>query len=247
MTTLSPTKICLVEDDPHILLGLREILESEGYALAECSRGDEALAMIKREQPQLIVLDVMLPGMSGFDICANLRRSGDRTPVLMLTAKGQEVDKVLGLELGADDYVTKPFGLRELVARVRALLRRAEEKAGHGSEDHHVVPSAELDPAVPAFHIGKSEVVPATYHLCGAGKTIDLTAKEMQLLQHLAKHRGVVLTRDHLLNAVWGINYFGTTRTLDQTIAQIRKKLKHTGTDPEIILTVHGVGYRLTA
>jgi DNA-binding response OmpR family regulator len=236
-------KICIVEDDPHILLGLRDILESEGFTLVECSRGDEALATIKREQPQLILLDVMLPGMSGFDICAHLRREGNRTPVLMLTAKGQEVDKVLGLELGADDYVTKPFGLRELVARVRALLRRAEELAASGNGAAPV--SAEDDAAVPAFHIGKSEVVPATYHLRGAGKTFDLTAKEMQLLQHLAKHRGVVLTRDHLLNAVWGINYFGTTRTLDQTIAQIRKKLKHTGTDPEIILTVHGVGYRL--
>jgi DNA-binding response OmpR family regulator len=244
-------RILIIEDDPHILLGLKDILESEGFSLAECPRGDEALGMIRQVRPHLIVLDVMLPGMSGFDICAQLRRQGDRTPVLMLTAKGQEVDKVLGLELGADDYVTKPFGLRELVARVRALLRRAEENSRGGNsaaaDGAGASRAEEEDPVTPAFHIGQSEVVPATYHLRGAGRTIDLTAKEMQLLQHMAKHRGVVLSRDHLLNAVWGINYFGTTRTLDQTIAQIRKKLKHTGTDPEIILTVHGVGYRLLA
>lgn len=233
------TKIAIIEDDPHILLGLREVLASEGYALAECSRGDEALACIAREKPDLIILDVMLPGLSGFDICTRLRRQGIKTPVLMLTAKGQEVDKVLGLELGADDYVTKPFGLRELIARVRALLRRAEESRAVSEAD----PAG--DPVEPPFHIGKSEVVPATYHLQGSGKTVELTAKEMQLLQHMARHRDVVLTRDHLLNAVWGINYFGTTRTLDQTIAQVRKKLKQTGTDPEVILTVHGVGYRL--
>jgi DNA-binding response OmpR family regulator len=224
------TKILIIEDDPHILLGLEEILKSEGYETASCNRGDEAVAAVAKFQPSLIVLDVMLPGASGYDICKQLRAKKFSLPILMLTAKGQEIDKVVGLDLGADDYVTKPFGVRELLARIHALLRRgisASEK--NGSEK--------------IFKIGDATVDPKTFQL-KRGKTVEeLTAKEIKLLQIFHAQAGEVLSRDKLLNEVWGYNYYGTTRTLDQVIAQLRKKL---GDDePKHLLTVHGVGYKL--
>jgi len=226
-------KILIVEDDPHIFLGLAEVLKSEGYETASCNRGDEAVAAVAKFQPMLIVLDVMLPGASGYDICKQLRAKKFSLPILMLTAKGQEIDKVVGLDLGADDYVTKPFGVRELLARIHALLRRgisASEK--NGSEK--------------IFKIGDATVDPKTFQL-KRGKTVEeLTAKEIKLLQIFHAHAGEVLSRDKLLNEVWGYNYYGTTRTLDQVIVQLRKKLGDNGGEPKHLLTIHGVGYKLT-
>lgn len=233
------SKVLVVEDDAHIIIGLEEVLTSEGFAFHGINNGNEALAAIESEAPHVVILDVMLPGKSGFDICRDLRKNGNNVPVLMLTAKGQEIDKVLGLELGADDYVTKPFGLRELVARVRALLRRAESgKAGQTTTKEQREPDQR-------FTIGSSVINPATYTVTGKNEQLDLTPREMELLQAFDAHRGIVLSRERLLNEVWGVNYFGTTRTLDQTVAQVRKKLRLTGTDPNILATVHGVGYRL--
>jgi DNA-binding response OmpR family regulator len=235
------SKVLVVEDDAHILIGLEEVLISEGFAFQGIANGSEALPAIKAEQPDVVILDVMLPGKSGFDICRDLRKNGNNVPVLMLTAKGQEIDKVLGLELGADDYVTKPFGLRELVARVRALLRRAENgKSGQTANDQQQEPDRR-------FTIGSSVINPATYTVAGDNEQLDLTPREMELLQAFDAHRGIVLSRERLLNEVWGVNYFGTTRTLDQTVAQVRKKLRLTGTDPNVLTTVHGVGYRLVS
>ncbi len=227
------TKILVVEDDPHILLGLEELLKGEGFEVVSCPRGDRALDAFAKNQPALVVLDVMLPGLSGYDVCKQMRAKKISTPILMLTAKGQEIDKVVGLDLGADDYVTKPFGVRELLARIQALLRRGQ-RAG-GSETN----------AGGEFAIGAATINPKTFQL-RRGKTVDeLTAKELKLLQFFRANEGEVLSRDRLLNEVWGYNYMGTTRTLDQVIVQLRKKLGDPADEPRHLLTVHGVGYRL--
>ncbi len=226
------TRILIVEDDPHILLGLEEILKSEGYEVVVCNRGDKAIDTVARQRPQLIVLDVMLPGMSGFDICKQLRAKKLSTPVLMLTAKGQELDKVIGLDAGADDYVTKPFGVRELVARIHALLRRVQ--MGSESPD-----------GVAPFQIGDCTVDPGKFEIRRGKHAEELTAKELKLLQLFHAHPGQVFSRDKLLNDIWGYNYYGTTRTLDQVIVQLRKKLGDSAENPRHLLTVHGVGYKL--
>jgi len=224
------TRILIVEDDPHILLGLEELLKSEGFEVASCDRGDAAVEAVLKQKPTLVVLDVMLPGASGYDVCKALRAKKVTTPILMLTAKGQELDKVVGLNLGADDYVTKPFGVRELLARIQALLRRTG--SAEASSDA-------------AFIIGSATVDPKTFEI-KRGKQVDsLTAKELKVLQLFHGHPGEVLSRDRLLNEVWGYNYYGTTRTLDQVIVQLRKKLGDNGDAPKYLFTVHGVGYKL--
>jgi DNA-binding response OmpR family regulator len=229
------TKILVVEDDPHILLGLEELLKGDGFDVVLCPRGDRALAAFAKSQPALVVLDVMLPGLSGYDICKQMRAAKITTPILMLTAKGQEIDKVVGLDLGADDYVTKPFGVRELLARIQALLRRGPLAGPNGTK-----PDAE-------FTIGAATINPKTFQL-RRGKTMEeLTAKELKLLQFFHVHAGEVLSRDRLLNEVWGFNYLGTTRTLDQVIVQLRKKLGEPADEPKHLLTIHGVGYKLAA
>ena len=231
------TKILIVEDDPHILLGLEEVLKSDGFEVAVCNRGDHAVDAVSRHRPSLIVLDVMLPGKSGYDICRELRGKKVTTPILMLTAKGQEIDKVVGLDLGADDYVTKPFGVRELLARIHALLRRT----GPGSAG---IPAG-ADQAQSPFQIGQAAIDPKTFQLKRGKAVEELTAKELRLLQLFFAHPGEVLSRDRLLTEVWGYNYYGTTRTLDQVIVQLRKKLGDNGDQPKHLLTVHGVGYKL--
>ena len=228
------TKILIVEDDPHILLGLEEVLKSEGYEVASCNRGDAALDAVAKHRPVLVVLDVMLPGLSGYDICKQLRAKKIAAPIVMLTAKGQEIDKVIGLDLGADDYVTKPFGVRELLARIQALLRRANANGDKTDSDK-------------IFQIGSATIDPKTFQLKRGKTTEELTAKEIKLLQVFHAHAGEVLSRDKLLNEVWGYNYYGTTRTLDQVIVQLRKKLGDNGDEPKHLLTVHGVGYKLVA
>lgn len=227
------TKIMVVEDDPHILLGLEEVLKSDGFDVVSCNRGDQALAVFSKHRPALVVLDVMLPGLSGYDVCKQLRAKKVTTPILMLTAKGQEIDKVVGLDLGADDYVTKPFGVRELLARIHALLRRGQGTA------------AEPQSLESEFKIGAATVNPKTFQLHRGKTTEELTAKEIKLLQYFHAHAGDVLSRDRLLNEVWGLNYLGTTRTLDQVIVQLRKKLGDSSDEPKHLLTVHGVGYKL--
>lgn len=227
------TKILIVEDDPNISLGLETILSGEGFEVVTCSRGDKALDAVTKQHPALILLDVMLPGANGFDICKQIRGKKIATPILMLTAKGQEMDKVIGLDCGADDYVTKPFGVRELVARIYALLRRARGEPENSRAANGV------------FRIGAIEIDPKTLMLKRGKSTEGLTPRELKVLQLMHAHPGEVFSRDRLLNEVWGYNYFGTTRTLDQCIVQIRKKLGDSGDDPKHLLTVHGVGYKL--
>src|SRR5258706_981204 len=226
-------KILIVEDDPHILLGLEEVLKSDGFEIAVCNRGDQAVEAVGKHRPAVVVLDVMLPGLSGFDICKQLRSKKITTPILMLTAKGQEIDKVVGLDLGADDYVTKPFGVRELLARIHALMRRTVS-----------APSSTKN-AQTVFQIGPASIDPKTFQLKRGKVVEDLTEKELKVLQLFAACPGEVLSRDRLLNDVWGYNYYGTTRTLDQVIVQLRKKLGDNGNEPKHLVTVHGVGYKL--
>lgn len=228
------TKILLVEDDPSIALGLEEIFKKEGFIVSRCARGDQALAAVDQHQPSLVVLDVMLPGKNGYEICRKLRETRSALPILMLTAKGQELDKVVGLQAGADDYLTKPFGVKELLARIHALLRRtgaALEKAETGDDQ--------------IFTIGDAQINPQTFQVTLGKKTVDLTPRELKLFQLFWANPGIVLSRDRLLNDVWGYHYYGTTRTLDQVIVQLRKKLGDTGPSPRHLLTVHGVGYKL--
>ena len=227
------TKILIVEDDPNILLGLETILKGENFEVAICNRGDKAVETVTKQQPHLIVLDVMLPGANGFDICKQIRARKLSTPILMLTAKGQELDKVIGLDAGADDYVTKPFGVRELVARIHALLRRVNGSVNSTGANNEV------------FRIGNCEIDPKTFQLRRGKVVEELTPRELKILKLMHGHRGEVFSRDKLLNEVWGYNYFGTTRTLDQCVVQLRKKLGDSAENPKHLLTVHGVGYKL--
>jgi DNA-binding response OmpR family regulator len=209
------------------------VLKGEGFDIAVCNRGDTALDAVGRHRPSLILLDVMLPGLSGYDICRQLRARKVTTPIVMLTAKGQEIDKVVGLDLGADDYITKPFGVRELLARIHALLRRSQASTAPGGDSEA------------AFQIGAAKIDTKTFQIKRGKVTEELTARELRLLKLFHSHPGEVLSRDRLLNQVWGYNYYGTTRTLDQVIVQLRKKLGDNGSEPKHLITVHGVGYKL--
>jgi len=229
-------RILIAEDDANIRLGLVATLESEGYDVVAAADGAQALKLAAQSVFALAILDVMMPKASGYDVCRELRARGDHLPVMMLTAKGEEIDKVVGLKLGADDYVTKPFGVQEVLARVEALLRRSRT-TGKGAGAHPELP--------PVFCLGAAEIDRGAFTARIAGREpAALTAREMKLAELLAAHAGQVLSREALLNTVWGVDYFGTTRTLDQHIAQLRKKVERDPEHPTGILTVHGVGYR---
>ncbi|MDA1044641.1 MAG: response regulator transcription factor [Verrucomicrobia bacterium] len=234
---MSKIQILLAEDDQNIRLGLMDTLESEGYAPTPATDGQQALALFKKGKYDLVILDVMMPRMSGYDVCREIRARDATVPIIMLTAKGEEIDKVVGLQLGADDYVTKPFGIHELLARIAAALRRARVARER--------PAAEASAAPPArFTFGVAEIDRPEYRARCGKKVFDLTSREVELICFFKAHPNVVLSRDDLLNAVWGIEYYGTTRTLDQHIAQLRKKVESDPKSPTVIQTVHGVGYR---
>jgi DNA-binding response OmpR family regulator len=230
-------KILIAEDEANIRQGLIATLESEGYAVTAAADGAQALRLFAQEKFDLVVLDVMMPKASGYDVCRELRAKGARVPVLFLTAKGEEVDKVVGLKLGADDYVTKPFGIHELIARVEALLRRSRVGVAESASE-----------AIAAvFALGSALIDRRKFSATVEGRCTALTARELKLAEVFAAHPGEVLTRDALLNSVWGVDYFGTTRTLDQHVAQLRKKIEAQEDAPAAIVTVHGVGYRYDA
>jgi DNA-binding response OmpR family regulator len=223
-------KVLVVEDEEAILTGLVDLLESEGYAVAPARCGTEALAAFRREKPDLILLDVMMPEKSGYDVCREVRRDDPLVPVLMLTARGQEADKVAGLELGADDYIVKPFGVSELLARIRTALRRGEARSARGNTEPVLFGDVSVDPRTLRGRKGKKEFA--------------VTPRELALLRLFAAREGEALDRAAILDAVWGIRYEGTTRTLDQHIVMLRKKVEDDPGSPRHILTVHGVGYR---
>lgn len=220
--------ILLVDDEPSIIQLARMYLEREGFRVASASDGEAALDKVAREHPALVVLDVMLPKLDGFEICRRLRASQDATAILMLTARDEDIDKIIGLELGADDYLTKPFNPRELIARVKAILRRGER-------------SAKVEDAAP-LHLGDLTVDPARREVRLASRILNLRTQEFDLLLTLAEHRGLVLSRAQILQKAWGFDFYGQTRTVDVHIAHLRKKLEESSVKIE---TVTGVGYKL--
>jgi two-component system alkaline phosphatase synthesis response regulator PhoP len=223
-------RILVIEDEPQMLLGLRDNLELEGYEVQTAADGEEGLARAASFSPDLVILDVMLPRKGGFDVCRELRARSNTTPIVMLTARSAETDKVLGLELGADDYVTKPFSITELLARVRAVLRRATTQKA--------APTADL------VRIGDIEI-DFKLHQARRGKTrIEFTAREFDLLRYFVQHTGQVVTREQILNEVWGYEEFPTTRTIDNFVAKLRQKIERAPHAPEHILTIHGSGYK---
>ena len=223
-------RILIVDDEPEMVRGLEDNLRFEGYQTAAAPDGRRGLALALSEAPDLILLDVMMPGMSGWDLCRELRRRGLDVPVIMLTARGEEVDRVLGLELGADDYVTKPFSLRELMARIRAVLRRPGPRQKFEE-----------------FAFGDVRVHLRARQAFKGGREVRLTRKEFDLLRYLIEHPGEVITRDRLLDEVWGYERFPTTRTVDTHILRLRQKFEDDPERPAHILTAHGQGYRFVA
>lgn len=224
--------ILVAEDDASIRLGLVDTLESEGYVVVEAANGEEAVSLYHDEQPDLVLLDIMMPRLSGYDVCREIRKRNSAVPVLMLSAKSEEIDKVLGLELGADDYITKPFGMRELLARVAAALRRSQVA---------VSPTATTQERIA---IGIAELDTVRRQLWRGGEELPLTQLEYKLLLAFHENPDRALSRDFLLNAAWGIDYLGTTRTLDQHVSQLRRKVEADSAKPQCLLTVHGYGYR---
>jgi DNA-binding response OmpR family regulator len=221
-------KILLVEDDQVLSIALRIGLESEGYAVEVAGDGPSGWRAANEKQFDLLILDVMLPKQSGFAICEKLRAAGDETPIIMLTARSMEIEKVQGLKLGADDYITKPFSLSELFARIEAILRRTRR----------------LNAGLANYQFGAVSLDFKKYEAAKAGVPLDLSPREFRLLQFLIEHRGEVVTRDQLLNHVWSYNSFPSTRTVDQHIAKLRQKIEDTPNNPRFLLTVHGLGYK---
>lgn len=224
-------RILIIEDDVSILSGLRDVLTFKSYEVLTAEDGETGYAAVGKEKPDLIILDIMIPKMDGFALCGKLRAEGNATPVLMLTAKGEEPDKIRGLDIGADDYVTKPFSLPELLARVRALLRRTPEGAPKSLPD--------------SLRIGDVFLNFKKYEAAKGDAAMNLSPKEFGILGYLASRAGEVVTRDELLDEVWGYDLYPTTRTVDNHIAQLRSKIENNPAEPRYLLTVHGVGYKL--
>jgi DNA-binding response OmpR family regulator len=231
LTAEHPSKgtVLLVEDEASIADLVRLYLERDGFRVVWRTDGPSGLAAVDAERPRLVLLDLMLPGMDGFEVTRALRQRGARVPIIVVTAREEEADRVLGLELGADDYVTKPFSPRELVARVKAVLRRAEPEPESGPE--------------PPMHLGDLTVDPARHEVVFEGRPVHLTAREFELLGYLVRNRGLVLTRDQILERVWGYSFPADTRTVDVHIRQLRAKLG----DRAPIVTIRGVGYKADA
>jgi two-component system, OmpR family, alkaline phosphatase synthesis response regulator PhoP len=226
------TRLLLVEDEPGLVMTLTDRLIAEGYDVETATDGETGLARGSAESFGLIILDGMLPGRDGFDVCRTIRQRGIQTPILMLTARGQVVDRVVGLKLGADDYLTKPFEMAELLARLEALLRRAP---------HAAAPSRD------SYQFGDVSVDFREAEVTRAGQALGLSAREFKLLRYFIEHRGATLSRDELLNEVWGYNAMPNTRTVDVHVAWLRQKLEAHPRRPQYIHTIHGLGYKFTA
>jgi DNA-binding response OmpR family regulator len=224
-------RILVVEDDLAILRGLKDNLEFESYEVLTAGDGALGYALLKENKPDLVILDLMLPKMSGYEICRKVRNEGITTPILMLTARGEEIDRVAGLDLGADDYVTKPFSVPELLARVRALIRRVQQSKTGDLPNELLFDDVSID--FKCFEARR------------AGKVVEMSRKEFGILRLLAARAGEVVRRDELLNEVWGYDQYPTTRTVDNHIALLRGKLEGDPANPRRLLTVYGVGYRL--
>ena len=232
MSETTPRRLLLVEDEPGLVMTLTDRLELEGYEVESATDANSALQIASTKPYDAILLDVMLPGGTGFDVCRTLRQKGIQTPILMLTARGQVIDRVVGLKLGADDYLVKPFEMAELLARVEALLRRTS------------TPPAPSGTATESYRFGDIAVDFRRAEVTKGGKPLELSAREFKLLRYFIEHRGAALTRDELLNEVWGYNAMPSTRTVDVHVAWLRQKLEDNPRHPEYIHTVHGLGYK---
>ncbi len=221
-------KVLIVEDDDSMAAALRDGFDYEGYTVALARDGAAGLRLAAEAKPDVIILDVMLPKMSGLDVCREVRREGSTVPIIMLTARGQEIDKVLGLKLGADDYVTKPFGFLELMARVEAVIRRASGRAAR----------------VDAFEFGAVRADFKRGEVRRDGRRLELSARELRLLQYFIERRGEVVSREQLLDAVWDYDSAPLTRTVDMHVAKLRKKIEERPAQPRFLVTVHGQGYK---
>jgi DNA-binding response OmpR family regulator len=220
--------ILVVEDDPAILRGVVDNLKYESYSVITANNGEAGYQLVRERKPDLIILDLMLPKMSGYEVCRKLRGDGNQTPIMMLTARGEEGDRVLGLDLGADDYMTKPFSIRELLARVRALLRRTR-----------------IETALPdELRFGDIAMDFRSWEATKGGQPLEMTRKEFSLLRFLASRANQVVSRDEMLNEVWGFDNYPNTRTVDNHIAGLRAKIERDPANPEYLRTVHGVGYK---
>ena len=225
-------KILLVEDEPDMVRGVKDNLEFEHFEVDVARDGEAALKKISGSSYDLIILDIMLPKLSGLDVCKRAREQGIATPIIMLTARNEEIDKVLGLELGADDYITKPFGVRELLARVKAVLRRTEGAAPVASE---------------RMTLGDLDMDFAAYTAHRKGEQLSLTPKEFEIMKYLWHHRNKTVTREELLTKVWGYDESMSTRTVDNFILKLRQKIEEDSANPKTIITIHGIGYKLIA
>lgn len=232
-------KILIIEDEPNIRELVLYNLKTNGYECIAAEDGIMGITMVHREKPDLILLDIMLPGKNGFEICKELRDEGNNTPIIMMTAKTEEADKVMGLDYGADDYISKPFGIREMMARIKAVLRRYEA----------AVPEIKAPVDAPAgdtvITVGDLSINVERHEVEAAGRKISLTLREFELLKYLMEHRGHVFSRDQLLNNIWGIDYAGETRTVDVHIRHLRQKLAGEDGEDKYIETIRGKGYKV--
>lgn len=226
--------ILIAEDDNNIRQGIIDTLESEDYNVTGVSNGKDAVKQFYQNTFDLVILDIMMPQKNGYDVLMEIRAKNKTVPVLMLSAKSEEIDKVMGLNLGADDYITKPFGIFELLARIKAALRRAD-----------ISTSQEKPSECPdIFSFGNAVVDSKKFIIKSNGEEIEITNRELEIMKLFFRNQGQVIKRDELLNEVWGVEYYKTTRTLDQHIAMLRKKIENKPSDPKFIKTVHGIGYR---
>ncbi len=224
-------KILVADDDRNIRQGLVDLLEGEGYETIAAADGVEALRLMRRDRPQLVLLDIMMPGMDGYAVCREIRREDETLPVLFISARSEEIDRVLGLELGADDYIQKPFGTREVIARIRAVMRRS------------LPPQAARMQEQP-FVMGDLRILPAELRAERGGQVIELGPRDLRILQLLHRRCGEVVSRDQLLDQCWGRGFVASSRTVDQHVSRLRKLIETDPAQPRIIVTVHGAGYR---
>ena len=227
--------VLVVDDEPSFLVALRQTLTTEGFDVTTAADGETALQLFADGSFDIVLLDVMLPRMSGIDVCRRIRATSD-TPVIMVSARSEEIDTVVGLEVGADDYITKPYRIRELIARMRTVLRRGAHTGGNSVADEQ-----DSDDSIT---VGPITLDPQRHEVQVRGEEADMPLKEFQLLQHLMANVGYVVPRDELINRVWGFDYVGDTKTLDVHIKRLRSKIEANPSDPELIVTVRGVGYK---
>ena len=226
-------KVLIAEDDPLTRDGLQEILQTEGYQVLTAPDGKAALDLYHAESPEFVCLDIMMPQANGYDVCREIRKSDAQVPILFISAKSEEIDKVIGLEIGADDFIVKPFGVKEVVARIRAITRRALASKAPKEESKDY-----------SFTLADLKVVPSELRAYRGDTTIELSLRDCNILELLYENRGRALDRDTFFDRCWGTDYFPASRTLDQHISQLRKRIENDPAQPEIIKTVHGVGYR---